>query len=175
MNTTSIQIPEYILVLDTFSFGQDLYITNYLPLDLNLIEECFSEQIQTKVVSEKRTNQRGEFFLLVKEERSLGGLVLDSKESKDSNETILGLALEEYITKSNWEEDWLKDSELKHFYHRVRFLVNFGVLDLNVEPTHLKQTAKEWLFPFINFDSGKLSLDKLPFWKHSKPMLVMKD
>ncbi|TGM21763.1 ATP-dependent helicase HrpB [Leptospira meyeri] len=163
LKTSSIQIPEYILVLDTFSFGQDLYITNYLPLDLNLIEDFFLEQIETKIVSEKRTNQRGESFLLVKEERRLGELVLDSKESKESNQTILSLALEEYIAKSNWEDDWLKDSELKHFYHRIRFLVSFGVLDLNVDPTFLKQTAKEWLFPFINFDSGKLSLDKLPF------------
>lgn len=168
LNTTSIQIPEYILVLDTFSFGQDLYITNYLPLDLNQIEKYFLEQIHTKIVSGKQTNQRGESFLLVKEERSLGELVLDSRESKEANPTLLSLALEEYISKSNGEEDWFKDSELKQFYHRVRFLVNFGVLDLNLDPFYLKQTAKEWLFPFINFNSGKLALDKLPFYEAFK-------
>ncbi|EOQ95001.1 ATP-dependent helicase HrpB [Leptospira wolbachii serovar Codice str. CDC] len=168
LNTTSIQIPEFILVLDTFSFGQDLYITHYLPIDENQIKKSFPQIIMKKVVSEKRTNQRGESFLAVKEEMSLGDLVLDSKETKSPNPTILSLALEEYLAKSLWEEEWKKDSDLKSFYNRVRFLERHGVLDTNTDLNHLKQISKEWLFPFINLDSGKLSLDKLPFFEAFK-------
>ncbi|TGL41467.1 ATP-dependent helicase HrpB [Leptospira perdikensis] len=163
LNTTSIQIPEYILVLDTFSFGQDLLITSFLPIEESEIEKFFLDLIHTKVVSETRTNQRGESFLVVKEERNLGELVLNSKETKSPDPTILSLALTEYITKAALEEEWEKDLELKNFYNRVRFLENHAVLDIKTDFPHLKETCKEWLFPFINFDSGKLSLDKLPY------------
>lgn len=163
LNTTSIQIPEYILVLDTFSFGQDLWITSFLSIEESEMEKIFSNLIQTTVVSETRTNQRGESFLVVKEERNLGELVLGSKETKSPNPNLLSLALTEYIAKSSWEEEWKKDPELKNFYNRVRFLETQGILDLKTDFSHLKQNCKEWLFPFINFDSGKLSLDKLPY------------
>ncbi|WP_208729530.1 ATP-dependent helicase HrpB [Leptospira congkakensis] len=163
LNTTSLQIPECILVLDTFSFGSDLLITNFLPIEEKQIEKFFQNQIQTKVVSETRTNQRGESFLVVKEERSLCELVLDSKETRSPNPTVLGLALAEYITKISLEEEWKKDPELINFYHRVRFLERNGVLDTNTDPNHLKQISKDWLFPLINFDSGKISLEKLPY------------
>ncbi|TGK83165.1 ATP-dependent helicase HrpB [Leptospira noumeaensis] len=163
LNTTSLQIPEFILVLDTFSFGSDLLITNFLPIEEKQIEKFFQDQIQTKVVSETRTNQRGESFLVVKEERSLGELVLDSKETKSPNPTVLSLALAEYITKTSLEEEWKKDPELKNFYHRVQFLERNGILDTNTDMNHLKQTSKDWLFPFIDFDSGKISLEKLPY------------
>ncbi|XDD56252.1 ATP-dependent helicase HrpB [Leptospira sp. WS4.C2] len=163
LNTTSIQIPEFIIVLDTFSFGQDLYITHFLPIDEEFIEKNFSQIITKKVVPEKRTNQRGESFLVVKEEVSLGDLVLDSKETKSPNPTVLGLALEEYLTKSPWEEEWKKDPELKNFYNRVRFLERNGVLDTKTDVNYLKQISKQWLFPFIDLESGKLSLDKLPY------------
>lgn len=168
LNTTSIQISEYILVLDTFSFGQDLYITHFLPIDEIQIEKFFRHIITKKTVSEKRTNQRGESFLVVKEEVSLGDLVLESKETKSPNPTVLSLALEEYFAKSPWEDEWKKDSDLKNFYNRVRFLERHGVLNTNTDLPHLKQNAKEWLFPFINLDSGKLSLDKLPFFEAFK-------
>ncbi|WP_039926430.1 ATP-dependent helicase HrpB [Leptospira vanthielii] len=168
LNTTSIQIPEFIIVFDTFSFGQDLYITHFLPIDEGFIEKYFSQIITKKVVSEKRTNQRGESFLIVKEELSLGDLILDSKETKSPNPTVLSLALEEYLAKSPWEEEWKKDSDLKSFYNRVKFLERHGVLDTNTDLNHLKQNSKEWLFPFINLDSGKLSLDKLPFFEAFK-------
>ncbi|MGE8723186.1 ATP-dependent helicase HrpB [Leptospira terpstrae] len=168
LNTTSIQIPEYILVLDTFSFGQDLYITHFLPIEEIQIEKFFRHIIAKKTVPEKLTNQRGESFLVVKEEVSLGDLVLDSKETKSPNPTVLSLALEEYFAKSPWEDEWKKDSDLKNFYNRVRFLERHGVLNTNTDLPHLKQNAKEWLFPFINLDSGKLSLDKLPFFEAFK-------
>ncbi|MCW7492460.1 ATP-dependent helicase HrpB [Leptospira sp. 2 VSF19] len=163
LNTTSIQIPEYILVLDTISFGQEIYITQYLAIEETQIEKYFSDIISRKVTSEKRTNQRGESFLVVKEERSIGDLVLDSKETNHPNPTILGLALEEYLAKSSLEDEWKKNPELIQFYNRVKFLEQYGVLNTNSDFNHLKQIWKEWLFPFINLDSGKLSLDKLPF------------
>ncbi|PJZ43930.1 ATP-dependent helicase HrpB [Leptospira brenneri] len=163
LNTTSIQIPEYILVFDTVSFGQDLFITRFLPISENQIEKTLPNLIQTKVVSEKRTTQRGETFLVVKEDRLLGELVLDSKETSHPNPTHLTLALEEYISKSSLEEEWKKDSEFSKFYNRVRFLERHGVLDVKTDPNDLKQNSKEWLFPFVNFDSGKISLDKLPY------------
>lgn len=168
LNTTSIQISEFIIALDTFSFGQDLYITHFLPIEENQMEKYFSPIIAKKLVPEKRTNQRGESFLVVKEEMSLGDLILDSKETKSSNPTVLGLALEEYLAKFPWEEEWKKDLELQSFYNRVRFLERHGVLETNTDMNHLKQNSKEWLFPFINLDSGKLSLDNLPFFEAFK-------
>lgn len=163
LNTTSIQIPEYIIVLDTFSFGQEIYITQYLPIEEIEIEKYFSNLISIKVVSDQRTNQRGESFLVVKEERNLGDLVLDSKETNHPNQEILSLALEGYLNQSSLEEEWKKNQELIQFYNRVKFLERHEVLNTKTDFNHLKQNFKEWLFPFINFDSGKLSLDRLPY------------
>jgi ATP-dependent helicase HrpB len=43
------------------------------------------------------------------------------------------------------------------------FLVQNGVLDLNVSFEHLKSNAKDWLFPFLNFEKQKFNLSHLPF------------
>nr|WP_276559186.1 ATP-dependent helicase HrpB [Leptospira levettii] len=162
-NSNLLHLPEYILALDTLSFGSTLYVTQYLPISIEQIEESLNEHIETVQSPEMKTNQRDESFLIVKEERKIGDLILDSKELTKSNPTSIQNALLEYLSSLDWDYEWKKREDLLYYYHRVQFLVKNGVLGVNVSLDHLKSTVKEWLFPFLNFETQKFSLTNLPF------------
>lgn len=163
LNSNLLELPDFLIALDTFSFGQTLYITQYLPVSLDLIEDCLENQIKIRQNPEIRTNQKEESFLIVKEERSIGELVLGSKELHKPNPHSIQTALEGYLLDLDWESEWKKKEDLIHYYNRVLFLVQNGVLDLNVSFDHLKSNAKDWLFPFLNFETQKFNLSHLPF------------
>lgn len=163
LNLNLLNPPEFIIALDTISFGQSVYITQYIPISIELIEETLSHQIKTKENPEIRTNQKDESFLVVKEERLLGELVLESKEIQKPNPDSLQMAFEVYLLGLDWETEWKKKEELYQYYNRVLFLVKNGVLNLNVSFDHLKAHAKDWLFPFLNFETQKFGLSHLPF------------
>lgn len=162
-STTLLEIPEYILAFDTISFGHDVYITQYLPISLEQIELCLQNQITIHQVPELRTNQREETYLVIKEERKLGELTLDTKEIQKPNPTAIQNAFERYLLDLDWEENWKQKDNLIEYYNRVQFLVQHGVIDKNISFTHLKSEAKHWLFPFLNFETQKFSLSNLPF------------
>lgn len=171
LETSLLDIPEYLIALDTISFGQTLYITHYLPISLDIIEESLPDQIETKQSPEIRTNQKEESFLLVSEERRLGEMVLESKELLKPNPIALQNALEAYLFSLDWETEWKKNEELMRYYHRVRFLVEHQVLDAKISFEELKQTAKEWLFPFLGWETQKFSLNRIPYFEAFKAYL----
>ncbi|XDD48558.1 ATP-dependent helicase HrpB [Leptospira sp. WS39.C2] len=162
-NTNLLNLPEYIIALDTISFGPTLYITQYIPINLELINESLLSLIHSKQSPEIWKNQREEPYLVVKEERILGELILESKELHKPNSIAIQNAFEVYLENLDWEMEWKKKEDLYQYYRRVLFLVQNGVLDINVSIDHLKSNVKDWFFPFLNFESQKFALSNLPF------------
>lgn len=171
LSTNLLNLPEYLIAIDTISFGQSIFITQYLPISLETIKESLSNQLETLQFPEIRTTQKGESNLVVLEERRLGELTLESKELKNPDPIALQNALEKYLLSLDWESEWKRKEELQSLYERVRFLVQNQILEVKVSFEELKKSAKEWLFPFINWETNKISLDRIPYWEAFKAYL----
>ncbi|WP_244241803.1 ATP-dependent helicase HrpB [Leptospira jelokensis] len=171
LSTNLLNLPDHLIAIDTISFGQTIYITQYLPISLEIINESLGDQLDTVQLPEIRTTQKGESYLVVREERKLGELTLESKELTKPDPLALQNALENYLLSLDWESEWKQRGELQSLYERVRFLVQNQILDLKVSFDELKHSAKEWLFPFINWEINKIALDRIPYYEAFKAYL----
>ncbi|MDF3819865.1 ATP-dependent helicase HrpB [Leptospira sp. 96542] len=161
--STILTKPELILVLSTFISGGVTYVKDYLPYTEESILQIHGDKLENKIKTSFFQNTRGENFLVLKEETKILDLVLESKDTTLPNPQLLEESLTVYLDKKDWELEFIQNEELTELYARMVFLKKYGRINSEIEIQTLKQSKKNWLYPFINFETTKLSLDKIPF------------
>lgn len=165
LKSNLLSLPEFILVLNTISFGVEIEIQDYIEIEINKFIEIHKQKLELLESVQTFTNAKGETFLNLRSELKISNLTLLETDSKKPNPYLLKKAIKEIIQKQDLYLEFQKEKETYTLYNRILFLTKWKVFEKDFSFLNLKNTIEDWLFPFINFDCLKISTESFPYYQ----------
>jgi ATP-dependent helicase HrpB len=159
---SSIQHPDWILVLETDGNDTDAKINLYCELDEKEVLDLYKNQILSSIEHTIEENEKTMPILRSYEEQKLGEIVLKRINSSGLNSlSQKKQAIYDYFQKKGILNILSNYESTKQLLYRTNLLFKNGILEKEIKEESLLANLETWLFP--NYSFGKDSLNLLNF------------